>query len=276
MMYIAHMKPVTLLFCTLLFSSCLLKPKLSGKVWSLTDVTTPATDKLYEDLGMAHPNLGGLGSFLRFYGDGTYTGKVMTGFRYGKWSIGDGDLVLTMGDTSKLRCKIVSLKNNELILRLRDADLHYEPGPVVEDKAADAFSLENNRWEIPARVPESDAQILARVRGHLRCELQYIQNAIDLKEESLSMSEFVTPLAFYGNGIGLKPKAQIPGDWTRLFHDSADAKRGYQALHAAFQSDVAIPNTQNTFLLYKGILEQLYTKAYLDTSAIIIVAPKRK
>lgn len=54
---------------------------------------------------MAHPNLGGLG------------------FRFGKWSIEDGDLLLTIGDTSKLRCKIISLKSNELILHLKGSSL---------------------------------------------------------------------------------------------------------------------------------------------------------
>jgi hypothetical protein len=106
--------------------------------------------------------------------------------------------------------------------------------------------------------------------------LLYIQKAIDLKEASLSTTEFVSPLEFYGNGIGLKPEAKVPGDWTRLFYDSADAERGYEALKNGFRAQMDLPNTQNTFLLYKAILGQLYAKVYLDTNSILIMPASRR
>jgi hypothetical protein len=271
------MKILPFLISATLFSSCLLKPKLTGKVWNLVDVSTPATATLYKELGEQSPSLGGLGSFLRFYDNGTYTGKLMTGFHYGYWSQEDGVLSLTIGDTAKLRYKVVSQKGDNLVLHMIgggdktfDADLRYESGPVEEDTAIDAFSLENNRWEIPAKHREPDAEILARVKSHLHCQLLYIQKAIDKGEESLSTTEFVSPLTFYGNGIALSPEAQVPGDWTRLFYDSADASRAYTALKNGFRSSIQVPDTKNTFLLYKSLLEQLYTKVYLDTTTIVI------
>lgn len=79
-----------------------------------------------------------------------------------------------------------------------------------------------------------------------------------------------------GNRIRQSWPAKVPADWTRLFFDSADAHRGYEALRNAFRADIAVSNTQNVFLLYKGILSQLRDKVYLDTSAIIIrAAPSR-
>jgi hypothetical protein len=147
---------------------------------------------------------------------------------------------------------------------------------VEEDTASDAFSLENNRWEIPATHREVDEEILVRVKGHLRCQLLYVQKAIDKGEETMSTTEFVSPLAFYGNAIALRPKAEVPADWTRLFYDSADASIGYIALKNAFKSYIHVPETKNTFLLYKSILEQLYTKTYLDSTAIVITPPSTR
>lgn len=254
------------LLLPILFSSCLLKPKLTGKVWNLVDATSPAN---------VEP-----GSFIRFYDDGTYTGKLMTGFRSGKWSLKGDVLTLGMGDNDAMMCTVTSLRGDALILRVDNsrlnADLRFEPAPATSDALTDPFSLPNNRWEIPARHREPDTAILARVRGHLRCELLYVQQAIDNKAESMSTTEFVTPLGFYGNGITLKSEAKVPAGWTRLFFDSADAHRGYEALQNAFRADIAVPSTQNVFLLYKGILSQLRDKVYLDTSAIIIkAAPSR-
>lgn len=256
------MKTAACLSLLFLVSSCLLKPKLTGKVWNLVDATSPATVEL--------------GSFIRFYGDGNYTGKLMTGFCSGKWSLKGDALTLGTGDNDATMYTVKSLSGDALVLHIDNSrlnsDLRFEPAPATADASADPFSLPNNQWEIPARHREPDTAILARVRGHLRCELLYVRQAIDNKAESMSTTEFVTPLGFYGNGITLKSEAKVPAGWTRLFFDSADAHRGYEALQNAFRADIAVPNTQNVFLLYKGILSQLYDKAYLDTSAIIIKA----
>lgn len=261
------MKTAAHLLCLALLSSCLLKPKLTGKVWNLVDVTSPSA---------SHFDTAYLGSFIRFYGDGTYTGKFVKRFESGRWSLNGDILTLHRWENDALAYTVKSLQADELVIHLDNPrptmDFRYEPGPAREDSLTDPFSLVNNKWEIPALHPEPDSAIVARVRGHLRCELLYIGLAIDSKSESVSTTEFISPLGFYGNGVTLKPEARVPGGWTRLFYDSADAHRGYEALRNAFRANIAVPNTQNTFLLYKGILSQLYDDVHLDTSALIINA----
>ncbi|HTJ13248.1 MAG TPA: lipocalin family protein [Dinghuibacter sp.] len=265
------MKTAAHLLCLALLSSCLLKPKLTGKVWNLVDVTSPSGP---------HFDTTYLGSFIRFYDNGTYTGKLDRRFGAGRWALNGNILTLHRWENDAQVYKVTSLGPGELVIHPDDprtaVDFRFEPGPAREDSLTDPFSLVNNKWEIPALHPEPDSAILARVRGHLRCELLYIELAIDSKAESVSTTEFISPLGFYGNGITLKPEARVPDGWTRLFYDSAGAHRGYEALRNAFRANIAVPNTQNTFLLYKGILSQLYDNVHLDTSAIIInaVAPR--
>ncbi|WP_133997321.1 lipocalin-like domain-containing protein [Dinghuibacter silviterrae] len=276
------MKPMSFFILLVLLTSCSLKPRLTGKVWSLVDVSTPRIGKTNEGLPMTPP-LEDMGSFFRFYDNGSFTAKIQTLFRYGKWNLDKNKLTLVAEDGTTFRYKVVSFWRSDLVLFITsgvdhpmDVNLHYEAGPVIDDTAQDAFSLQNNLWEIPARQKEPDALILARVRNHLKCQLLYIQKAIDKKEEYLSVTEFTSPLAFYGNGMALKPLSRVPAEWTNLFYDSADASRAYEALKNGFSADMKLPSTNNAFFVYKSILEQLYVKVYLDTTSILITPASRR
>jgi hypothetical protein len=255
-----------LLFALVLFVSCSNKKSLENKVWKLVNVSSPSTAGLLNHKEGELSGAGGYSRFLRFYSDHTYTGKLATKFEYGKWAFTGDKLLMQSGDGSKAAFNISKLTDEVMIMSYDDSqqaleeklELHFEAKPVIENKDDDAYSLKNNRWQIKAKEHETDAQILERVKGHILCQLLYIEKAIENKEETISIGQFASPIKFYGNGLGLKPMTDVPDEWKQTFYDSTDMEKGYDYLQKGFQTRISVPDTKNRFLMYKGIFQQLY------------------
>lgn len=256
---------VAFLFTLVLFVSCSNKQALENKVWKLVNIHSGSTAAFLNHMEGELSNPGGYSRFLRFYSDGTYTGKLTSTFDHGTWTESGDALTLTSNDRSVMKFNITKLTDEALVVNIdklqvlgEKLDLQFEAKPVIKDKDDDAYSLKNNRWQIKAKQNETDVQILERVKGHILCQLLYIEKAIENKEESISIGQFASPVKFYGNGLGLKPLTDVPDEWKQTFFDSTDMEKGYGYLEKGFQARISVPDTKNRFLMYKGIFEQLY------------------
>jgi hypothetical protein len=254
-----------LLFVLILFSACSNKQALENKVWKLVNVNSASTAAFLNHMEGELSGRGGYSRFLRFYKDGTYTGKLATSFDYGTWTVSGKELTLKSNDHSVLKFTINKINEEVLILNIdklqqlgEKLDFQFEAKPVIKDKADDAYSLQNNSWQIKAKQKETDAQLLERVKGHVLCQLLYIQKAIENKEETISIAQFASPIKFYGNGLGLKPLEDVSDEWKQTFFDTGDMNKAYHFFEQGFQARISVPDSKNRFIMYKGIFEQLY------------------
>jgi hypothetical protein len=247
----------------LLFASCSNKQGLENKVWKLVNVNSGSTAAFLNHMGdMANNNYN---QFMRFYSDGTYTDKIDDAFDYGTWSVSGHKLTMHTHDNSLMKFTISKLSGEVLILNIdklqqmgEKLEFQFEAKPAINNKDDDAYSLQNNKWQIKASRKESDVEILNRVKGHVLCQLLYIEKAIENNEETISIGQFASPIKFYGNGLGLRPLNDVPDEWKKTFFDEEDLNKAYGFLEKGFQIRISVPDSKNRFLMYKGIFQQLY------------------
>lgn len=198
-------------------------------------------------------------SFLSLHPDGTYT-KDFGAFDYGRWRTNNTQIIL------------MSHKNKTIVYGMRykwpdSLKLIANDGFVAgfeaqassfSSAAEDPFSLQNNRWRIPATHKESDKELRTRLNNHCHFWEMYFTWALKDNIDYVDVRSTPTLLKVYGNGLVLKYFNDLPKEWKGYFFDEEDCHKANDVLQNIFeQNKIKIDQTKNKYKMFVSMFEQL-------------------
>ena len=245
------MKPSIIITLSLLsLTGCIFTGSSLTKLWFYTYSTGGATGK---DTLLTPV------SFLELRPDGSYT-KDFGRFEYGTWTRKDQQLLLTdqQHKTSAFRFDGGRGKDMQLTLA-NDLVGNFESQPLPSDKPAeDPYSVENNRWRIPATHKESDEEIRRRLSYHCRFWETYFGWALHKELDIVDVRSTPTPIKIYGNGFALKSFEDLPPTWKSYFFDEDDCRKANDLLKNIFeQKTIAWAHTDSKYKMFLSAFQQM-------------------
>jgi hypothetical protein len=184
-------------------------------------------------------------SYLHLKADSSFT-QDFGQFNYGKWRLLNNDLYLTNQHNVTYVYHLPSIRENELGFFLgkdKVAWLQRQP-KTSADADLDPFSLDNNRWRIPATHKETVAEIRQRLLNHLHFWETYFKWGAASDIGAMYVREIPTPLKIYGNGFGLKHYRDLSPRWKSCFFDSVDCHIADTLIKGAFKrNNIKWPDT---------------------------------
>lgn len=241
-----HRRLLPFLTIALLSASCHFSANTIDHVWFYTYSESPQRDLT--------PS-----SFLECQKDGSYT-RDFGQFDYGTWRLEDHKLYLTDHLRHTSIYPVDMSKPKEMQLTLREGSVaSFERQPLPDQKNnKDPFSLENNRWRIPADHKESDQEIRTRLYNHCRFWETYFTWALDNEVSSIDVRSTPTCIKIYGNGFTLKPLNELPAAWKTCFFDREDCQRANAIIEEIFNTrNIAWAHTDNKYKLFIGAFQQM-------------------
>jgi|GEM_PF-379400 len=196
-------------------------------------------------------------SFLQLQSNGAYTSDLGH-YDHGSWTAEGNVLALTNSKGKTIRLPIEKHTRHELHLFANENwVVSFDKYPAASGKA-NPFSQENNRWRLPARQPESDAEIRARLYNHCRFWETYFAWALEKEINSIDVRSTPTPIKIYGNGFGLKKFEELPYAWRQYFYDTTDCRKAEQMLKDVFRKrNIKWPETDVTYKKFISAFQQL-------------------
>lgn len=242
-----------------LLSSCTTAEEKLPKVWFF--ISSQTAGKVEGTKGNLPDDLTSL-SFLDLQPDGSYT-AYLSSFEYGRWLVNrDDQLVLENSQKKELILPIKKLKDEELVVTLRNKQYEFEG---FENNFASAgenpFSRENNQWRIKAAHKETEREIAARLNNHFRFWEKYFAWALKTEKEILNVRSLPSPLKLYSNGFAVIPYEEQSLKWTGNFYDTTDSRIAFDKINNLLvKEDIDWPNTKNRFKLFVSAFQQLQEK----------------
>jgi hypothetical protein len=244
-------KPTTfLVFALTIICLVSCKPSNPAGLWFYTHSTGDASDNI-DSLTPA--------SFIDFHEDGSYT-KDFGKFEYGHWQMKDNKIILTDTSNKTADISVKYLGNKDLQLLTSNnsiANFEAQPDGLISHNT-DPFSLEYNRWRIPAKHKESEQEIRSRLRNHCRFWEAYFSWALENKIDYIDVRSTPTPIKIYGNGFSLKDHSDLPKAWRMYFFDDEDCRIANNILYELFQfKSISWPHTDNKYKMFLGAFQQM-------------------
>jgi hypothetical protein len=203
-------------------------------------------------------------SFLNLQADGKYT-SFLGEFDQGEWELKDQKLILKPISGWKLiPFDVQELKNGKLVL-------YYEPRAALytfegaentfESGLDDPFSYSNNKWRMKPDRPESDAEILQRLKNHFRFYEKYFAWGHNSGQTVLNINGRASPFRFYGNGLQLVHYTNQPYEWKMLFYDTSDVKRAYLKVYDLFRREnFNWKESNDRFRMFESVFREMQKK----------------
>src|SRR5688572_630677 len=245
------------IFILALFSqtSCLFQSKKNriDGLWLFTHSSGPIPDE-YTGANPA--------SFLYLHPERTYT-RDFGKFEYGQWQQNDSALLLTNDQKTTISFPVKQVFGSDLMLRNAGGSiLNFEKQSAkFSSPAGNPFSVENNKWRIPASKKESDDELRARLRSHFRFHEVYFTWALDAKLSSVDVRSTPSPIKIYGNGFSLKNFDELPESWRSYFFVDEDCQRAKDIIKNIFEKEnIAWAQTDNKFKMFISAFQQLQQK----------------
>jgi len=200
-------------------------------------------------------------SFLECQKDGSYT-RDFGHFEYGAWRLEDQKLYLTDHQHHTTVYAVDMSRPKEMQMTIAEGyKASFERQPLPDQKEGkDPFSLENNRWRIPATHKESEAEIRRRLYDHCRFWETYFKWALDNEVSTIDVRSTPTNIKIYGNGFTLKPVEELPAAWKSCFFDEEDCTKANDIIKNIFHTqDIAWPHSDNRYKQFVGAFQQMET-----------------
>ncbi|WP_276480895.1 hypothetical protein [Paraflavitalea pollutisoli] len=250
--------PIVLLMAAVALCGCASKRDVLCKVWFYT------FDDTKTHTGKGDPELSPV-NFLNLQFDGKYTADLQ-GFQYGTWTLNDEAVVLTDANKKKHAIVLKAIAPNEIAVDVlpgnKDESMFkFEGSNNTFPEEENPFSLANNQWRVKATHRENDAEILARVKNHLRYWEKYFAWGLETKKTTLDVRSLPGPLKIYGNGFELLPFERWSAEWNGHFFDEADAYKAWEKLHYFFTyKRIAWAKSDNKFKMFISAFQQMQNK----------------
>jgi len=236
-------------FICLTFIGCLQQRPTVVKCWFYTYQT---------DFNSKNDNGLTGASFLSLRKDGSYTRDFGT-FDYGHWVLKDSVISLMSQRNQNENLKIISLSADEMAVDINNEKINLDGQTIPPGKPSeDPFSIENNKWRIPASQKENEQAIRKRLSNHCRFWEIYFTWALKTNQETVDVRSTPTLIKIYGNGFTLKPLSDQPGRWKSYFFDEEDCQKANDIIKSLFDKhDIAWAHTENKYKLFISAFQQL-------------------
>lgn len=198
-------------------------------------------------------------SFINLQADNTYT-SYLENFDYGKWKFDGKKLVLTNNKklSTALSVDYVDGKNMQLSSDGNPWDNFAAQEGVFKTEDDDPWSLQNNRWRIPAAQKEDYAALQKRLINHCRFWEKYFTWANINHIDYIDVRSTPTPFMIYGNAFTIKDTTDLPAAWKSFFFDNADCVNAeYILAEAVSTNHIALPNAENRYILFISGFQQM-------------------
>lgn len=210
-------------------------------------------------------------TFISLEKGGAYTTNLGT-FNYGKWKFDGQWLLLTDHKKKTLLVKVNSISEKQMQL-VFDNDTQFdsfESQPLSSEKK-NPFSLENNLWQIPAGLKESNTKIKDRLLNHLKFWELYFTWALENDIQTIDVRSMPTLIKIYGNGFTLKPYSELPAKWKLFFYDTVDCRKANDIIESILlKNDISWPHTDNKYEAFISVFQQMQIKLKaLDVTSIL-------
>jgi hypothetical protein len=198
-------------------------------------------------------------SFLFLNPDKTYTldfGK----FEYGKWEKDEDSLILNsaQGTTQKYLINYKSSKDLKLTIEPGVVSDFTGSGSSFSSESANPFSIQNNKWRIPASHKETSPEIKQRLINHCAFWKAYFAWALDNNIGYVDVRSTPSPFKIYGNGFALKEFNDLPAIWKNYFYDSSDCVLANNMIKDVLtKNNIAWAQTDSKYKMFMGAFEQL-------------------
>lgn len=245
----ARLYPFALVFLAV-FSGCSLLVNPLTRLWFYTYGTGTPEGK---------DSLLNPASFLELRPDGSYT-RDFGHFEYGTWIKKDHRIVLTSHDRLVDSLPFTMPSSGDIDITLAGGYVADFEGRAIPAQRAklDPFSLENNRWRIPATHKETDRELRTRLYDHCMFWQAYFRWALDKGLPEIDVRSTPTPIKIYHNGFTLKPFGDLPPEWVSCFYDSADCQKASEMIRQIFEHrTIAWANTGNPYKMFLSAFQQM-------------------
>jgi hypothetical protein len=198
-------------------------------------------------------------SFLELGADSMFT-QDFGRFYYGNWKLNGNQLYLTNQYHVTYIYTLPFIRETELGFKLGKERTAFFQRQHRSSGAADddPFSVDNNRWRIPAKHRETVGEIRQRLLSHLHFWELYFKWGAKYKDGALDVTGIPTPLKIYNNGFGLKHFSDLSPNWRFYFYDSADCRIADTLIKGVFKrNNIKWPDGDSQVDLFIGGIQQV-------------------
>ena len=201
--------------------------------------------------------------------DHSFIKNPRNAMEYGTWSYDDAGKLITFkystGETDRYKIKAVAadeLKLTNKGLNTVSVLTFIGSGTTYRNHQPDPFHIDNNRWRIPPAKPEDAAAIRQRLKACLHFFILFYNDNIARESKVVSFYGFPSCLKWYGGGIYLKKKEELPENWTECFYNKDQAMKAYNLMDSVIGLKYTWSKDPNKNWLVKNaeVLQQMYDK----------------
>lgn len=206
---------------------------------------------------------------LALYKDFSVTENARCDVRFGKWKIDKKrrELLLNFTDGTHKSYFVIKILLQKLVVLQKMGDdnvtISFSSDGLAREKfSEDPFYPSNNQWRIRPGSPETDKQILERVKGCVHFYSLLFMDNHQRQETDISFIGLPTCFQWYNGGIGLADKLDLDKKWVDCFYSEKQAFKGYEMLKALIEKhELKWPENPTSWVKQTHeVLDQIYEK----------------
>jgi hypothetical protein len=174
---------------------------------------------------------------LALYNDFSVTENARCTVKFGKWKIDKKHRLLllsfTDGTNKSYFIEKILLQKMVVTQEIGDDEVTISfssDGLARKQFSDDPFYPANNQWRIRPSAPETDEQILNRMKQCVHFYSLFFQDNHQRQETDISFIGLPNCFQWYNGGIGLIDKPDLDEKWIDCFYSEKDAFKGYEML----------------------------------------------
>jgi hypothetical protein len=174
---------------------------------------------------------------LALYKDFNVTENARCDMRFGKWKIDKKrrELLLNFTDGTHKTYFVEKILLQKIIATEKTGDdearINFlSDGITHKQLADDPFYFSNNLWRIKPKYPETDEQIIGRLKQCVHFYSLFFLDNHQRDAKEISFTGLPNCFVWYNGGIGLPLELDLDKKWIDCFYSEKQALRGYGIL----------------------------------------------
>jgi hypothetical protein len=206
---------------------------------------------------------------LALYKDFSVTENARCHVRFGKWKVDKKNRILllsfTDGTHKSYYVEKIVLQKMVVLQNIGDDDVTISfssDGLARRRFSDDPFYPSNNQWRIKPSSPETDEQIVNRMKQCVHFYSLFFLDNNQRQETDISFIGLPNCFQWYNGGIGLVDKLDLDKKWIDCFYSEKQALRGYDMLKTLIEKhSLKWPDNPTSWIRETHeILDQIYYK----------------
>lgn len=203
-----------------------------------------------------------------FSPDGSMVKNPRNTFDHGSWKFDEASKTITINtviEKEKTIYKIARITPDELVLVNTgigsSTNLKFiSQGVRFKDPADEPFHIDNNRWRIKPKVPETDSALLQRLKQHLHFYILFYRSVLAKNDPYVSFWGLPSCYKWYSGGIFIKRHDELKANWINCFYNVDQAMKAHEMAASLLNEKYNWPKGENWLKQNLAVLEQMYVK----------------